>query len=77
MADSLSLLRNYNLEGKLSSIEERDDQIIFGEFSWPRNSLTNFIKYRLVYRFKLLLEIHFLIYGLITVLEAKKKSTTP
>ena len=47
MADSLSLLRNYNLEGKLSQVEERDGHIIFGgEFSWPQDSLTNFIKYR-------------------------------
>jgi len=42
----LSLLRSYNLEGKLSQVEERDGHIIFGgEFSWPQDSLTNFIKY--------------------------------
>jgi len=43
MADSLTLLRQYTIDGK--PIEERDDHIIFGEFSWPANSLTNFIIY--------------------------------
>jgi hypothetical protein len=44
MADSLSLLRQYTIEGK--PIEEREGHIIFGEFSWPSTALTNFIKYR-------------------------------
>jgi len=43
MADSLSLLRQFTIEGK--HIEERDDQIIFNEFSWNKDSLTNFISY--------------------------------
>ena len=43
MADSLSLLRQITIEDK--PIEERDDQIIFNEFSWNKNSLTNFISY--------------------------------
>jgi len=43
MADSLSLLRQFTIEGK--NIEEREDQIIFNEFSWNKDSLTNFISY--------------------------------
>ena len=43
MADSLSLLRQFTIEDK--PIEERDDQIIFNEFAWNKNSLTNFISY--------------------------------
>uniref|UniRef100_A0A182RUP8 Parafibromin n=1 Tax=Anopheles funestus TaxID=62324 RepID=A0A182RUP8_ANOFN len=35
MADPLSLLRQYNINKK--EIIERDGQIIFGEFSWPKN----------------------------------------
>ena len=43
MADSLSLLRQFTIDGK--PIEERDDRIIFGEFSWKIDSLTNFVIY--------------------------------
>ena len=44
MADSLSLLRQYTIDGK--TIEERDGHVVFGEFSWPATSLTNFVCYR-------------------------------
>jgi len=45
MADSLSSLRQYRLDNRLDEIVEKDGHIIFGEFSWPANSQTNFIKY--------------------------------
>ncbi|XP_045468144.1 parafibromin-like [Harmonia axyridis] len=43
MADPLSLLRQYNVSKK--EIIERDGQIIFGEFSWPKNVKTNYLMY--------------------------------
>ncbi|KAL5289688.1 CDC73 family protein [Megaselia abdita] len=43
MADPLSFLRQYNISKK--EIIERDNQIIFGEFSWNRNVKTNYLKY--------------------------------
>ncbi|XP_026484773.1 parafibromin [Vanessa tameamea] len=43
MADPLSLLRQYNVNKK--EIIERDNQIIFGEFSWPKNVKTNYLKW--------------------------------
>lgn len=43
MADPLSLLRQYNINKK--EIIEREGQIIFGEFSWPKNVKTNYLKY--------------------------------
>lgn len=43
MADPLSLLRQYNT--KKREIIEREGQIIFGEFSWPKNVKTNYLKY--------------------------------
>jgi len=43
MADSLSLLRQFTIDEK--HIDERDDQIIFNEFAWNKDSLTNFISY--------------------------------
>lgn len=47
MADPLSLLRQYNIGKK--EIIEREGQIIFGEFSWPKNVKTNYLKYGYVY----------------------------
>lgn len=47
MADPLSLLRQYNI--KKREIIEREGQIIFGEFSWPKNVKTNYLKYGYVY----------------------------
>ncbi|XP_054272349.1 parafibromin [Macrosteles quadrilineatus] len=41
MADPLSLLRQYNVNKK--EIIERENQIIFGEFSWPKNVKTNYL----------------------------------
>lgn len=43
MADPLSLLRQYNINKR--EIVERESQIIFGEFSWPKNVKTNYLKY--------------------------------
>jgi len=40
MADPLSLLRQYNMQKK--QIIERDNNIIFGEFSWPKTVKTNY-----------------------------------
>ena len=41
MADPLTLLRDFNRQGK--PIEEKDGKyIIFGEFSWPKTVKTNF-----------------------------------
>lgn len=48
MADPLSLLRQYNT--KKREIIEREGQIIFGEFSWPKNVKTNYLKYGYVWR---------------------------
>ncbi|XP_057341546.1 parafibromin-like [Microplitis mediator] len=44
MANPLSLLRQYNVNKK--EIIERENQIIFGEFSWPKNVKTNYLTYR-------------------------------
>ncbi|KAK7094725.1 parafibromin-like [Littorina saxatilis] len=41
MADVLSILRQYNINKK--EIVEKDDQIIFGEFAWPKNAKTNYV----------------------------------
>jgi len=41
MADPLSLLRQYNIHRK--QIVERDGNIIFGEFSWPKTVKTNYV----------------------------------
>lgn len=43
MADPLSLLRQYSMQRK--QIIERDNNIIFGEFSWPKTVKTNYIIY--------------------------------
>lgn len=44
MADPLSILRQYNVNKK--EIIERDNNIIFGEFSWPKTVKTNYLMYR-------------------------------
>ncbi|XP_064616163.1 parafibromin-like [Liolophura sinensis] len=41
MADALSLLRQYNINKK--EIIEKDDQVIFGEFAWPKTTKTNYL----------------------------------
>ena len=41
MVEPLSLLRQFTIDDK--NIEERDNQIIFNEYSWNNYSLTNFI----------------------------------
>jgi len=46
MADALSILRLYNTEKK--EIVERDDQIIFGDFAWPKTAKTNYLIWGLV-----------------------------
>ena len=38
---ALSLLRQFTIDKK--HIEERDDQIIFNDLSWNKDSLTNFM----------------------------------
>ncbi|CAG0886289.1 unnamed protein product [Cyprideis torosa] len=43
MADPLSLLRQYHSQKKLPV--ERDGDIIFGEFAWPKNVKTNYVIY--------------------------------
>ena len=43
MADPLSLLRTYNTQRK--TIIERDGQVIFGEFSWPKTVKSNYIQW--------------------------------
>ena len=43
MADVLSILRQYNINKKVPEVDEKDDQIIFGEFAWPRNVKTNYL----------------------------------
>lgn len=41
--DPLTLLREYTLNLKLGEIEERDNQIIFGEHSFPKTLKTNYL----------------------------------
>lgn len=41
MADALSVLREYNVGKKF--IEEQDNQLIFDDFSWPKNVKTNYL----------------------------------
>lgn len=41
MADPLSLLRQYNVNKK--EISEKANQIIFGEYSWPKTVKTNYL----------------------------------
>ena len=41
MADPLSLLRQYNIQRK--QIIERENTLIFGEFSWPKTVKTNYV----------------------------------
>ena len=41
MADPLSLLRQYNVNKK--EIIERDNNIVFGEFSFPKTVNTNYL----------------------------------
>ena len=41
MADALSILREYNIGKK--TIEEQDNHIIFGDFSWPKDVKTNYM----------------------------------
>ncbi|XP_066970994.1 parafibromin [Macrobrachium rosenbergii] len=43
MADPLSILRQYNVNKK--DIITKDDNIIFGEFSWPKTVKTNYLVY--------------------------------
>ena len=43
MADVLSLVRQYNIEKK--DVAERDDQVIFGDFAWPKTARTNYLKW--------------------------------
>ncbi|KAJ8038891.1 Parafibromin [Holothuria leucospilota] len=43
MADVLSILRQYNINKK--KIIEKDDQVLFGEFSWPKDAKTNYVIY--------------------------------
>ncbi|XP_072176223.1 parafibromin-like [Diadema setosum] len=41
MADVLSILRLYHSQNK--EINERDNDVIFGEFSWPKDTKTNYV----------------------------------
>ncbi|XP_072919613.1 parafibromin [Hemitrygon akajei] len=41
MADVLSVLRQYNFQKK--EIVVKGDEVIFGEFSWPKNVKTNYV----------------------------------
>ncbi|XP_068210894.1 uncharacterized protein hyx isoform X2 [Palaemon carinicauda] len=43
MADPLSILRQFNVNKK--DIITKDDNIIFGEFSWPKTVKTNYLVY--------------------------------
>ncbi|XP_042534180.1 parafibromin-like [Dipodomys spectabilis] len=44
MADVLSVLRQYNIQKK--EIVVNGDEVIFGEFSWPKNVKTNYTVWR-------------------------------
>lgn len=41
MADVLSVLRQYNIQKK--EIVAKGEEVIFGEFSWPKNVKTNYV----------------------------------
>ncbi|XP_074654028.1 parafibromin-like isoform X2 [Tubulanus polymorphus] len=41
MADVLSVLRQYTIAQK--TISNKDDQVIFGEFAWPKSAKTNYL----------------------------------
>ncbi|XP_067109191.1 parafibromin-like [Osmerus mordax] len=41
MEDVLSVLRQYNIQKK--EIVAKGDEVIFGEFSWPKNVKTNYV----------------------------------
>uniref|UniRef100_A0A8C4SJF6 Parafibromin n=1 Tax=Erpetoichthys calabaricus TaxID=27687 RepID=A0A8C4SJF6_ERPCA len=41
MADVLSVLRQYNFQKK--EVVAKGDEVIFGEFSWPKNVKTNYV----------------------------------
>ena len=43
MADPLSLLRQFNMQRKM--IVEKDDHVIFGEFSLPKTAKTNYMEW--------------------------------
>ncbi len=43
MADVLSVLRQYNTEKR--DVLEKDDQVIFGDFAWPKSAKTNYLIY--------------------------------
>ena len=51
MADALSVLRQYYIDGRLHEIVESDDKIIFGDFAWPKTAKTNYLIYRSVNQF--------------------------
>ena len=41
MADALSVLRQHNIEKR--EIVERDDQIVLGDFAWPKTARTSYV----------------------------------
>ncbi|XP_077986293.1 parafibromin-like [Glandiceps talaboti] len=43
MADLLSILRQYNTQKK--DIVTKDDQVILGDFAWPKTAKTNFVSW--------------------------------
>ncbi|ESN95419.1 hypothetical protein HELRODRAFT_102643 [Helobdella robusta] len=45
MADALSILKQYTIDKKINDIIEKDDQIIFGDFAWPKTAKTNYLIY--------------------------------
>lgn len=44
MADPLTLLRQFNINKR--DVSEKEDVIIFGEFSYPKNVKTNYMIYK-------------------------------
>ena len=44
MADPLTLLRQFNINKR--DVSEKGDQLIFGEFSYPKNVKTNYMVYK-------------------------------
>ena len=41
MADVLSVLRQYHIEKK--EIFDKDDQVVFNDFAWPKTARTNYL----------------------------------
>jgi parafibromin len=61
MADALSLLRQFTIESKEYSIE--NDRFVFNDLAYPKDIKTNYLVYGLVFYFKYIFDIYFLLFS--------------